>query len=112
MPHTNFWVATASVTDQSVHLTGHNRANLNFEIAARKYIPKGPVDFDNEKWNEGTFLTWDGSDLWHIEATLSTPEPSTPSRQQMIPDDEFRYDEFGLSPIVFSQITGAIVANL
>ena len=112
MPHTNFWIATVSVNDGILRMTGHNREGNLFEISASRYIPNGPVDFDNEKWDEGSFLVWDGNELWHIEATLSLPASPAESDKDVISDDEFRYDEYGLSPIVFSQITGAIVANL
>ena len=111
-PQTNFWIASASMCEGILCLKGHNRDHEQFEVLAGQYVLKGPVDFDNEEWDEGSFLVWDGNELWQIKTTLSTTDSSTEYEMEVIPDDEFHYHEFGLSPIVFSQITGAIVANL
>jgi len=111
MPPTNFWISTVSETDGTVQLTGLNRAQHHFTVRVKEYEKTGPSDFDDQIWDEGSFLAWDTNTLWQIEITLTIGN-SVASSEGMTPDDEFRYDEYGLSPIVFSQITGAIVANL
>ena len=67
-------------------MNGHNRSNHIFEIVVSKYILKGPVDFDNEKWDEGTFLVWDGDDL-----LASRPDAiNTRSKHNSKPRYDFR----------------------
>ncbi len=112
MRNENFWISSATRTDKGICLSGINLKRERFELTVRRYLLTGPVDFDRENWDEGSFLVWDGDDLWHVELTLTEPESTLIPTDDMISDVEFQYNSYGLSPIIFSQITGAIVANL
>ena len=108
----NFWISSVVHSGDQLCLAGHNFKQEKFEIAVEKYFPVGPVDFDQIKWDEGSFLVWVGDDLWYVDISLSMANPNDLPDTNAIPDSEFPYHEHGLSPIIFSQITGAIVANL
>ena len=112
MRNENFWISSVAQTDNGICLSGLNFKGERFEVTLNKYLLTGPVDFDHEEWDEGSFLVWDGDDLWHIEITLTEKDSTPVPTFEMVSDTEFQYDSYGLSPIIFSQITGAIVANL
>jgi hypothetical protein len=115
----NFYITTTYVNQGSLILEGFNLKNESFSIQIDKSEPQGPLSIEQIVSSEGSFAVHDGQYLWRVDVIVESADPKSSLAERFadrstkaIPDHDFPYHQHGLSPIVFAQITGAIVAKL
>ena len=113
-----FYITSSSQQGNVLSLTGTTAlpgaavgAEHFFEVKVEKLQPKDPIPLHELISDEGNFAVYARSFLWRVDVSLES-RSSAVSHPNPVPSDQFRYHEYGLPPVVYAHITGALTASL